>query len=91
LGKLIRMLEELLIGLQTPCPAKTLRMVIGGCLIGTFIEDCCRVFGPNVDPSAICMIPIAISLGDPSGCADPARSGFITARSFAASTSSILL
>ena len=57
------MLEGLLIGLQTALSMQNLLMVIGGCLIGTFIGML-----PGLGPMSIIaiMIPVAISMGDPS-------------------------
>ncbi len=57
------MLEGLLIGLQTAFSIQNLLMVIGGCLIGTFIGML-----PGLGPMSIIaiMIPVAISMGDPS-------------------------
>ena len=57
------MLEGLLIGLETAFSIKNLLMVIGGCLIGTFIGML-----PGLGPMSIIaiMIPVAISLGDAS-------------------------
>ena len=53
------MLEGLLIGLETAFSLKNLLMVIGGCLIGTFIGML-----PGLGPMSIIaiMIPVAISL-----------------------------
>jgi len=55
------MIEGLLIGLQTALSIKNLLMVIGGCLIGTFIGML-----PGLGPMSIIaiMIPVAISMGD---------------------------
>ena len=57
------MLEGLLIGLTTAMSIQNLLMVIAGCLIGTFIGML-----PGLGPMSIIaiMIPVAISLGDPS-------------------------
>ena len=57
------MLEGLLIGLETAFSLKNLFMVIGGCIIGTFIGML-----PGLGPMSIIaiMIPVAITLGDPS-------------------------
>ena len=57
------MLEGLLIGLQTALSIQNLLMVIAGCLIGTFIGML-----PGLGPMSIIaiMIPVAISMGDPS-------------------------
>ena len=58
------MLEGLLIGLETAFSVKNLLMVIGGCIIGTFIGML-----PGLGPMSIIaiMIPVAITLGDASG------------------------
>ena len=73
------MLEGLLIGLQTALPIQNLLMVIGGCLIGTFIGML-----PGLGPMSIIaiMIPIAISIALASG-ANPRP--FILAIALAAS------
>ena len=57
------MLEGLLIGLQTAFSVQNLLMVVAGCLIGTFIGML-----PGLGPMSIIaiMIPVAISMGDPS-------------------------
>ena len=57
------MLEGILIGLTTAFTGTNLLMVIGGCLIGTFIGML-----PGLGPMSIIaiMIPVAISIGDPS-------------------------
>ena len=57
------MLEGFLIGLETALSIKNLLMVIGGCIIGTFIGML-----PGLGPMSIIaiMIPVAISIGDPS-------------------------
>ena len=57
------MLEGLMIGLSTAFSFQNLLMVIGGCLIGTFIGML-----PGLGPMSIIaiMIPIAITIGDPS-------------------------
>ncbi|MEN8873597.1 MAG: tripartite tricarboxylate transporter permease, partial [Pacificibacter sp.] len=53
------MLEGLLIGLQTALSLQNLLLVIGGCLIGTFIGML-----PGLGPMSIIsiMIPVAISM-----------------------------
>jgi putative tricarboxylic transport membrane protein len=81
------MLEGLLIGLQTVLSVQNLLMVIGGCLIGTFIGML-----PGLGPMSIIaiMIPIAISMGDPSG-ALILLAGVYYGAIFGGSTSSILL
>ena len=81
------MLEGLLIGLQTALSIQNLLMVIGGCLIGTFIGML-----PGLGPMSIIaiMIPIAISMGDPSA-ALILLAGVYYGAIFGGSTSSILL
>jgi putative tricarboxylic transport membrane protein len=81
------MLEGLLIGLQTALSFQNLLMVIGGCLIGTFIGML-----PGLGPMSIIaiMIPVAISMGDPSA-ALILLAGVYYGAIFGGSTSSILL
>ncbi|MEP2530119.1 tripartite tricarboxylate transporter permease [Shimia sp.] len=81
------MLEGLLIGLQTALSLQNLLMVIGGCLIGTFIGML-----PGLGPMSIIaiMIPVAISMGDPSA-ALILLAGVYYGAIFGGSTSSILL
>ncbi|WP_299882553.1 tripartite tricarboxylate transporter permease [uncultured Sulfitobacter sp.] len=81
------MLEGLLIGLQTALSFQNLAMVIGGCLIGTFIGML-----PGLGPMSIIaiMIPVAISLGDASA-ALILLAGVYYGAIFGGSTSSILL
>lgn len=81
------MLEGLLIGLQTALSFQNILMVIGGCLIGTFIGML-----PGLGPMSIIsiMIPVAISLGDPSA-ALILLAGVYYGAIFGGSTSSILL
>ena len=81
------MLEGLLIGLQTALSLQNLLLVIGGCLIGTFIGML-----PGLGPMSIIsiMIPVAISMGDPSG-ALILLAGVYYGAIFGGSTSSILL
>ncbi|MEP4036600.1 tripartite tricarboxylate transporter permease [Pseudophaeobacter sp.] len=81
------MLEGLLIGLQTALSMQNLLMVIGGCLIGTFIGML-----PGLGPMSIIaiMIPVAISMGDPSA-ALILLAGVYYGAIFGGSTSSILL
>lgn len=81
------MLEGLLIGLQTAFSIQNLLMVIGGCLIGTFIGML-----PGLGPMSIIaiMIPVAISLGDASA-ALILLAGVYYGAIFGGSTSSILL
>lgn len=81
------MLEGLLIGLQTALSFQNIFMVICGCLIGTFIGML-----PGLGPMSIIaiMIPVAISLGDPSA-ALILLAGVYYGAIFGGSTSSILL
>ena len=81
------MLEGFLIGLQTALSVQNLLMVIGGCLIGTFIGML-----PGLGPMSIIaiMIPVAISMGDPSA-ALILLAGVYYGAIFGGSTSSILL
>ncbi len=81
------MLEGLLIGLSTAFSLTNLAMVIGGCLIGTFIGML-----PGLGPMSIIaiMIPIAISIGDPSA-ALILLAGVYYGAIFGGSTSSILI
>ena len=81
------MLEGLLIGLQTALSLQNIILVIGGCLIGTFIGML-----PGLGPMSIIsiMIPVAISMGDPSG-ALILLAGVYYGAIFGGSTSSILL
>ncbi|CUI39108.1 tripartite tricarboxylate transporter permease [Cognatishimia activa] len=81
------MLEGLLIGLQTALSLQNLLMVIGGCLIGPLIGML-----PGLGPMSIIaiMIPVAISMGDPSA-ALILLAGVYYGAIFGGSTSSILL
>ena len=81
------MLEGLLIGLETAFSLKNLFMVIGGCIMGTFIGML-----PGLGPMSIIaiMIPVAITLGDPSE-ALILLAGVYYGAIFGGSTSSILL
>lgn len=81
------MIEGLLIGLQTAFSIQNLLMVVGGCLIGTFIGML-----PGLGPMSIIaiMIPVAISIGDPSA-ALILLAGVYYGAIFGGSTSSILL
>ena len=56
------MIEGFMIGLSTAFSITNLLMVVGGCLIGTFIGML-----PGLGPMSIIaiMIPVAISIGDP--------------------------
>jgi putative tricarboxylic transport membrane protein len=81
------MLEGLLIGLTTAMSLQNLLMVVAGCLIGTFIGML-----PGLGPMSIIaiMIPVAISMGDPSA-ALILLAGVYYGAIFGGSTSSILL
>lgn len=81
------MLEGLLIGLTTALSVQNLLMVIAGCLVGTFIGML-----PGLGPMSIIaiMIPVAISMGDPSA-ALILLAGVYYGAIFGGSTSSILL
>ncbi|WP_299371760.1 tripartite tricarboxylate transporter permease [uncultured Tateyamaria sp.] len=81
------MLEGILIGLQTALSVQNLLMVIGGCLIGTFIGML-----PGLGPMSIIaiMIPVAISMGD-AAAALILLAGVYYGAIFGGSTSSILL
>jgi putative tricarboxylic transport membrane protein len=81
------MLEGLLIGLSTAFSLTNIAMVIGGCLIGTFIGML-----PGLGPMSIIaiMIPVAITLGDPAA-ALILLAGVYYGAIFGGSTSSILL
>ncbi|MEM1382835.1 MAG: tripartite tricarboxylate transporter permease [Pseudomonadota bacterium] len=81
------MLEGLLIGLSTAFSITNILMVVGGCLIGTFIGML-----PGLGPMSIIaiMIPIAITLGDASA-ALILLAGVYYGAVFGGSTSSILI
>ena len=81
------MLEGLLIGLATAFTFTNILMVIGGCLIGTFIGML-----PGLGPMSIIaiMIPVAITIGDPS-TALILLAGVYYGAVFGGSTSSILI
>ena len=81
------MIEGLIIGLGTAFSVTNLLMVIGGCLIGTFIGML-----PGLGPMSIIaiMIPIAITIGDPSA-ALILLAGVYYGAIFGGSTSSILI
>lgn len=81
------MLEGLMQGLVTVFSLKMMLMVVGGCLIGTFIGML-----PGLGPMSIIaiMIPIAINLGDPSA-ALILLAGVYYGAIFGGSTSSILI
>ncbi len=81
------MLEGILVGLSTAFSFTNILMVIGGCLIGTFIGML-----PGLGPMSIIaiMIPIAIGIGDPSA-ALILLAGVYYGAIFGGSTSSILI
>lgn len=81
------MLEGILIGLGTAFSLTNLLMVIGGCLVGTFIGML-----PGLGPMSIIaiMIPVAITIGDPSA-ALILLAGVYYGAIFGGSTSSILI
>ena len=81
------MLEGLMIGLSTAFSLTNILMVVGGCLIGTFIGML-----PGLGPMSIIaiMIPVAISIGDPSAALILLAGGYYGAI-FGGSTSSILI
>src|SRR6056297_1296578 len=81
------MIEGLLIGLSTAFSVTNILMVVGGCLIGTFIGML-----PGLGPMSIIaiMIPVAITLGDPTA-ALILLAGVYYGAIFGGSTSSILL
>lgn len=81
------MLEGLMIGLATAFTFTNIMMVIGGCLIGTFIGML-----PGLGPMSIIaiMIPVAITIGDPS-TALILLAGVYYGAVFGGSTSSILI
>ena len=81
------MIEGLLLGLTAAFSIQNLIMVIAGCLIGTFIGML-----PGLGPMSIIaiMIPVAITIGDPSA-ALILLAGVYYGAIFGGSTSSILL
>ncbi|MGH1444607.1 MAG: tripartite tricarboxylate transporter permease, partial [Cognatishimia sp.] len=81
------MIEGLIAGLVTAFTFTNILMVIGGCLIGTFIGML-----PGLGPMSIIaiMIPIAITIGDPA-TALILLSGVYYGAVFGGSTSSILI
>lgn len=81
------MLDGILLGLNTAISPGNLLMVIGGCLIGTFIGML-----PGLGPMSIIaiMIPVAIGIGDPSA-ALILLAGVYYGAIFGGSTSSILI
>jgi putative tricarboxylic transport membrane protein len=81
------MFEGIMIGLSSAFSLTNLMMVIGGCLIGTFIGML-----PGLGPMSIIsiMIPVAITIGDPSA-ALILLAGVYYGAIFGGSTSSILI
>ncbi len=81
------MLDGILLGLSTAFSFTNILMVIGGCLIGTFIGML-----PGLGPMSIIaiMIPVAIGIGDPSA-ALILLAGVYYGAIFGGSTSSILI
>ena len=81
------MFEGILLGLQTALSFQNLLLVIAGCLIGTLIGML-----PGLGPMSIIaiMIPVAITLGDPSA-ALILLAGVYYGAIFGGSTSSILI
>ncbi|KAF0677183.1 tripartite tricarboxylate transporter permease [Profundibacterium mesophilum] len=81
------MLEGILLGLSAAMSFQNLAMVVAGCLIGTFIGML-----PGLGPMSIIaiMIPVAITLGDPTA-ALILLAGVYYGAIFGGSTSSILL
>ena len=81
------MLDGILLGLSTAFSFSNILMVIGGCLIGTFIGML-----PGLGPMSIIaiMIPVAIGIGDPSA-ALILLAGVYYGAIFGGSTSSILI
>lgn len=81
------MLEGILIGVGSALSVTNILMVIGGCLIGTFIGML-----PGLGPMSIIaiMIPVAITIGDPSA-ALILLAGVYYGAIFGGSTSSILI
>ncbi|RYH01663.1 tripartite tricarboxylate transporter permease [Salipiger sp. IMCC34102] len=81
------MLEGILLGLSAALSVQNILMVVAGCLIGTFIGML-----PGLGPMSIIaiMIPVAITLGDPTA-ALILLAGVYYGAIFGGSTSSILL
>jgi putative tricarboxylic transport membrane protein len=81
------MLEGVLLGLQTALSMQNLVLVVAGCVIGTVIGML-----PGLGPMSIIaiMIPVAISIGDPSS-ALILLAGVYYGAIFGGSTSSILI
>lgn len=81
------MLDGILLGLDTAFSFKNLLLVVAGCLVGTLIGML-----PGLGPMSIIaiMIPVAITLGDPSA-ALILLAGVYYGAIFGGSTSSILI
>ena len=81
------MLDGVLLGLETALSFKNLLLVVAGCLVGTLIGML-----PGLGPMSIIaiMIPVAITLGDPSA-ALILLAGVYYGAIFGGSTSSILI
>jgi len=81
------MLEGILLGLQTALSLQNLLLVVAGCIIGTLIGML-----PGLGPMSIIaiMIPVAITIGDPSA-ALILLAGVYYGAIFGGSTSSILI
>ena len=81
------MLDGIMLGLTTALTLQNLVMVVAGCLIGTFIG-----MMPGLGPMSIIaiMIPVAISIGDPT-TALILLAGVYYGAIFGGSTSSILI
>ena len=81
------MLDGILLGLETALSFKNLLLVVAGCLVGTLIGML-----PGLGPMSIIaiMIPVAITLGDPSA-ALILLAGVYYGAIFGGSTSSILI
>jgi len=81
------MLEGILLGIQTALSLQNLFLVVAGCLIGTLIGML-----PGLGPMSIIaiMIPVAITIGDPSA-ALILLAGVYYGAIFGGSTSSILI
>ena len=81
------MIDGILLGLQTAFSLQNLLLVVAGCIIGTLIGML-----PGLGPMSIIaiMIPVAITIGDPSA-ALILLAGVYYGAIFGGSTSSILL
>ncbi|MEM9049634.1 MAG: tripartite tricarboxylate transporter permease [Pseudomonadota bacterium] len=81
------MIDGILVGLSTAFSLTNILMVVGGCLVGTFIGML-----PGLGPMSIIaiMIPVAVSIGDPSA-ALILLAGVYYGAIFGGSTSSILI